>query len=287
MRPLRIAAVLIALLAMSLPASAEQAKHVVDIAVPADGDIQRLTLTDGSTVFGRVDSIETDAIVFRSVAGVTMTVPRANIVDLRLVEGRIVGREFLPQDPHNTRLMFAPTGRSLRRGEGYFGLYEISMPFVQVGITDRLSVGGGTPLIFLSGGDFHPVWFTPKFQVIARDTVQAAAGVIHVTGTDGHDAGIAYGVTTFGRFDNAATVGFGYAYSGHNRTPIVMLGGEYRQSRRIKWITENWLWKEDGNGFVSGGMRFIGERLSADLSLLVPLVDEGFVFPVVSFAWAF
>lgn len=66
-----------------------------------------------------------------------------------------------------------------------------------------------------------------------------------------------------------------------------MVGGEYRGSRRVKWITENWFWRGDGNGFASGGVRFIGERLSADVSLVVPLVDETIVFPLVSFAWHF
>lgn len=283
MRPFHLATILM-LLSWASPAAA-QAKHVVDVTVPAAETIQRLTVSDGSTIFGRVESIDADSIVFRSIAGVSMTVPRANIVDLRLVEGSIVGTEFRPQDPNRTRLMFAPTGRSLRRGEGYFGLYEIYVPFVQVGITDRLSIGGGTPLVFF--GDFHPVWITPKLQLIARDNVQAAAGLIHFTGTGDHDAGIAYGVTTFGRHDNAGTVGFGYAYSGNNRTAIVMIGGEYRESRRIKWITENWFWRGDGNGFVSGGVRFIGERLSADVSVVVPLIEETIGFPVVSFAWHF
>src|SRR5712692_9592438 len=51
-------------------------------------------------------------------------------------KGRVVKGEFQPFDPHNTRLFFAPTARALRRGEGYAGVYEVVLPFVQVGITD-------------------------------------------------------------------------------------------------------------------------------------------------------
>lgn len=256
----------------------------MDVHVPAAGEIQRLTLSDGSQIFGQVESIETDSIVFRSIAGGVITVPQANIADLRTVEGRVVAGEFLPHDSHNTRLMFAPTARSLRRGEGYVGFYYI-FPFVQVGVTDRLSLGGGTPLIFGDGA--HPVWFTPKLQLIARKNAQVAAGVIHITGVEDFNAGIAYGVTTLGPEDKAATIGLGYAYSGDDRSAILMIGGEHRQSRRIKWITENWFWQGGGNGFISGGVRFLGERLSADVSLIVPLVDETIVFPIVSFAWSF
>ena len=110
--------------------------------------------------------------------------------------------------------MFAPTARSLRRGEGYAGFYYI-FPFVQVGVTDRLSLGAGSPLIF--SGDARPVWFTPKLQVIARKNAQVAAGVIHITRFEDLNAGIAYGVTTFGSDISSATVGLGYAYVGENR----------------------------------------------------------------------
>jgi hypothetical protein len=156
---------------------------------------------------------------------------------------------------------------------------------VQVGVTDRFSLGGGTPLFFGDGD--RPVWFTPKIQIVSRRNAQIAVGVIHITGIEEFNAGIAYGVTTIGREDTAATIGLGYAYSGDDRSAILMVGGDHRQSRRIKWITENWFWRGGGNGFVSGGVRFLGERLSADVSLVVPLVDDAFAFPIVSFAWSF
>ena len=270
------------------PNDAEQAKHVVDVRVPDEGVMQRLTLTDGSQIFGRVESFDGDVLVFRSLSGVELKAARTEIADLRIVSGRVVAGEFQPTDSHNTRLLFAPTARSLKKGEGYFGVYEITLPFVQVGVTDRLSIGGGTPLFF-GGGSEHPFWFTPKFQVLATDKAQAAVGIIHVTGFD-HNAGIAYGVTTLGTPEQALTVGLGYAYSDgqRERAPIVMIGGEYRASRRIKLVSENWLWR-GSTGFVSGGIRFLGERVSADLGFIVPLVDaeEAIAFPLVSFAWHF
>ena len=43
-----------------------------------------------------------------------------------------------------------------------------------------------------------------------------------------------------------------------------------------------WADLEDADGLV----RFLGERLSADLALAMPL-NEGFVFPVVNFVYVF
>lgn len=104
---------------------------------------------------------------------------------------------------------------------------------------------------------------------------------------ENHGAGIAYGVGTVGAEDKSVTVGVGYAYAGRDRAPILMVGGEYRSGRHFKLITENWIWGGGSNGFVSGGIRFLGEHLSADLGLIVPLVDETIAFPMVSFAWRF
>lgn len=265
-----------------------QTRHVIDVRVPAAAVVQQLTLKDSSQLYGRVESIDGSAIVFRTIGGVALTVDRSDILDLRVAAGRVVYDEFRPRDPHDTRLFFAPTARSLPRGEGYAGVYEVIFPFVQVGVTDRISIGGGTPLVFAD--DFHPVWFTPKIQLVARERTQVAVGIIHLTalGPDTPDGGIAYTVASVGPSDSSATIGAGYAYSGRERKPIVMIGGEVRTGRRIKLMTENWIWSgDDSHGFVSGGMRFLGDRLSADFAIMVPLVESTIPFPFVSFAWRF
>src|SRR6266851_3786159 len=65
-------------------------------------------------------------------------------------------------------------------------------------------------------------------------------------------------------------------------TAIGMIGGEHRLGRRLKFITENYVW-HDG-GIISLGVRFLGERLSADVGIFAPLVaDTTFAAPVVNF----
>ena len=66
-----------------------------------------------------------------------------------------------------------------------------------------------------------------------------------------------------------------------------LLGGEARVSRSVKVITENYIWK-DGHGIVSAGVRFFGERLSADLALAVPIGADGvYTFPLINFVYVF
>lgn len=250
-------------------------------------EVHELVLRDGSRVFGSIESQTETEVVFRTHAGATVTARRADIVSLRLVKGRIEEGEFLRTDVHRSRLFFAPTGRSLEKGQVSIGVFEFLAPFVQVGVTDRLSVGGGTPLIFGFGSDFRPFWFTPKYQIVDTGKFQAAVGVLQVFNLDGDHGGIAYGVTTFGNSDNAVTVGAGMAYADDDRGGLLMVGGERRVRNNLKLITENYVWK-DGNGIVSGGVRFLGERLSADLGLAFPIgIGELGAYPVVSFMYVF
>ena len=66
-----------------------------------------------------------------------------------------------------------------------------------------------------------------------------------------------------------------------------MIGGERQVRRNLKLITENYVWK-DGNGVASAGVRFFGDRLSADLALGIPIGTDTFLaFPVLNFVYAF
>ena len=249
-------------------------------------DVFELVLRDGSRVFGAVDREDDQEVVFRTSSGSLLTTRRSDIVALRRVRGTVENGEFRRSDEHRSRLFFAPTARSLQRGQVSVGVFQFLAPFVQVGVTDHFSVGGGTPLIFGFEDWDRPFWVTPKLQVFSGTRAQAAVGVFHVF--DGaNNAGIGYGVGTFGGSDNALTVGAGVTYAGDDRGGVAMIGGERRVRSNIKLMTENYIWN-GGRGFMSGGVRFIGERLSADLALAIPFgMDDLVAFPVVNFVYVF
>lgn len=252
-----------------------------------DVSLFEMVLRDGSRAFGTIERETEEEVVFRTHAGALVTAKRAEIALLRRVAGRIEEGEFYRADTQRTRLFFAPTARSLGRGQVSLGVYQILAPFVQVGVTDRLSVGGGTPLVFGLDESTRPFWLTPKFQVYNGGTGQIAVGALHMLNVSGESLGIAYGVGTFGSTDNALSVGVGLAYADAARGGVVMVGGERRVRPNLKLITENYVWRN--GGIVSGGVRFLGERLSADLGLAAPFGDDRvfFAFPVVNFVYVF
>ena len=260
----------------SAPAAAQEVKSPT----------YELKLRDGSRLYGAIERQTEEQIEFRTITGSLVTARSADVLELREVKGGVVEGEFLPDDPNQTRLFFAPTGRSLPKGSVSFGTYEFIMPFVQVGVTDRFSIGGGTPLMFGFDESERPFWITPKFQVVNSGKVTAAVGSLHLIGS-GHTAGIGYGVVTVSQPAGSLSMGAGLAFEdGGGRSPVVMVGADRRVRRNLKLLTENYVFK--GGGLLSGGVRFIGDRLSADLGLVAPLGVEGFiVFPVANFVYVF
>lgn len=269
----------------------EATPQAVDVVVAPAGATQELRLHDGSRLLGRVEYLEDERVWFRTITGHRLEISQGEIVGLRLVRGQTRKGEFFVEDPNGTRLFFGPTARALRRGRGYLGVFEVFAPFVEVGVTDRITFGGGTPLFF--GEDIeHPLWVTPKIQLLNASHTKVAVGLLHVFNFEHDNAGIAYGVLTQGTEDHAVTVGAGYGYRrsdwDNDSTGILMIGGETRVSPHLKLITENYVWR-NGDGFLSGGVRFFGERVSADLGLATPIGPgvDFLVFPVVSFVWMF
>jgi len=150
-------------------------------------------------------------------------------------------------------------------------------------------LGPGQPLIFGEGSE-HPFWITPKIQLYAGKSMQASVGVMHFLNVGDGNLGIAYLVATKGSTDSAVTAGFGYAYDrtydNKDDAPVVMFGGEHRISRGVKIMTENYILS--GSGIVTGGVRWMGERFSADFAMVVPIDgDSTIAFPLVNVVYSF
>ena len=196
----------------------------------------------------------------------------------------------LPPDPNTTRLLFAPTARMLPRGGGYLGDYEVVMPFVEYGLTDRISIGGGTPLYFDSSG--RPFWITPKIQILNTPKAKVAVGTMHFAEIGDGSGGMAYAVTTLGEPDASVTIGAGAPYVTSGASDdlgplIVMVGGERRINGRLKFVTENYV--ASGGALFAGGIRIIADQLTADIALMVPTHSGSrlVAVPLVNFVWKF
>ena len=275
-----------------LSVGSAQAQNTNDVraktTIPDSAHIQIVTLTDGSTIYGRIAGVNADTVTFQTQAG-RLQLAAGAIREIKEIPAADLhdGQYWFP-NPNSTRLFFAPTGQMLKKGQGYVSDYELFFPGMAYGLTDNVSIGGGVSLFPAGIGD-QVYYLTPKIGVSVTDKVHLAAGVLFA-GTQGGTGGISYGVGTFGDGNASVTLGGGYGFAGGKiqSKPVGMAGGELRLSRRIGIVTENYLLPvADNNVVYSFGFRFMGENLTTDLALVNTPGSGSIGFPYVDFVFRF
>ena len=262
-----------------------------DLKIPPEGVTQILTLQDGSTIIGRITEVGLTEIKFQADMG-ELTIHISKIKNIKDIpaESMVKGKYWFP-NPNATRLYFAPTGRMLKKHEGYFSDIYVFFPGFSVGLSDKITFGGGMSIFPGIGLDNQVFYLTPKISLKASPRSNWALGALilklpEVSNDEDNTPliGAFYGVGTLGKPDASVTFGLGYGFVDDELSdkPMVMLGGEKRLGRRISFVSENWVIPGADQPIISYGLRFFGEGLSIDLALLSPL-GEDFIFPGIPY----
>ena len=204
-------------------------------------------------------------------------------------------------DPNYSRLLFAPTARPLRQGEGYVADHEVLFPGVAFGVTDNISVAGGISVIPGLGISEQVFYISPKAGFHLSDHASVAVGALVASGGGGdfddrESARIGFAVGTFGTPRHSVTVGAGLGDTSSefsDAVPILMAGGTTTLSRNVALVGETWMFLHDDFQLSEQpfgiGVRLFNERLSADLGVILigEMIDEGFPIPWVSVSYHF
>jgi len=286
-----------ALLALCVLLLAAPAAHAQAAGDPPQ---RRVVLVDGTVIVGTVDDEGADPLVIRTASGVEQRVARAQV---REVTGLLAGR-FTRLDPARTRLYLAPTARTLGRGDGRFSAYYL-FPSAAFGVSDRvdMSVGASVPAISSDGDFVMALNLNLKGQLVRFEGGAAAVGgsaIIPITSFDGFSAvaGTVYGVATLGSDVRAVTLGvFGlygtdFEDASFADGALLLMGLESQVSNSVKLISENYLAVGYGGsaGVLTGGVRFFGDRLAADVAAALVVTEGGFqTIPIpylgLSYTW--
>jgi hypothetical protein len=271
------------------------AQDIPAVPVAVSDTTVEVRLADGSVLIGRVVAVDAERITLETTAAGRIDVQRARIRSVRAARGTLgPAGEYWPADPNATRLFFGPTARTLGQGQGSFGVFELFFPFASYGVTDRLSISGGTPIIPEAIGEVG--YIAPKLQVVRSPRTMVSVGALAAFGTDDFaTAGLVYGVGTFGGDDRSVTVAAAVPFITEGdegdigEDPLIMLGGEMRTSRRIKLLTENYFLAGEDGAVLSGGFRIIGDRLTADFGIGGAIGGDGggCCLPLVNFVYTF
>ena len=77
-------------------------------------------------------------------------------------------------------------------------------------------------------------------------------------------------------------IGYGMVDSKLANKPLIVLGGEKRLTRRIAFVTENWIIPGVDNALISYGVRFLTEKFTTDFAFL-NTTGENAIFPGIPY----
>lgn len=271
-----------------MPLGAEEQDTLAD-------SLMSISLTDGTQLEGIITQETETHILVETLAGLEVKVPRTSIVAIKKRRASAFSRP----DPNYTRLMFAPTGRPLRRGNRYFFDYYVFFPGLAYGFSDRLGVAAGLSVVPGLGLSEQVLSLAPKVGLYDSGDVALSAGVLYMRIED--DAGgMAFVVGTKGSPDKSFTCGIGLGYIAEEgedvdfaEHPVLLLGGNIRLSESLALVSENWLITGEDLGLdqqpLGLALRFFGPRIAVDAGVIIigEVLKEGFPIPWLSFVYNF
>lgn len=202
--------------------------------------------------------------------------------------------DFRFPNSHQTRYFFGPSGKPIKKGEGYYQNLLLVGNFMNYGVTNHFSIGGGFEFISTMSG--YPVWFiTPKFGWNLTENWSIGTGIM-IGGMRTEGAfGLPYAALTYGDNDDNITLGIGGATDFKRsaetvlQSPLIMISGTKRVSNGIALLSENYILTNSDISFFSiDGIRILSEKNAFDLGvILIPQATEGIPLPYVGYSRKF
>ncbi len=251
----------------------------------------QVILNDGSTVSGKLLSINDSEIVLESGSMGEVRLKRENVRSMMLVSS-IDEKEsgiWFP-NPNPSKYLLGNSAIPNKKNTGYYQNTWVFFNTFSYAFTGNLSVSAGFELfsVMAAGGGPYGFFVNPKASFKIADNFYAGGNILYMNTirTVNEFGGLATlnGFCTYGNNNNNITgsVGWGWAEGEFSAKPVFTVSGMTRVSKRIAFVSENWLVpglsfgdeeEADNNkskyyGLFSYGIRFLGEKTSIDLAFI-------------------
>lgn len=240
-----------------------------------------IKMIDGDEYVGKIIREDSTSIILKT-SNADIIISKSNIKN---IEAYTYSGKFKFPNLNDTRYFFGPSAIPIKKGKGYYQNIEVALNFVNYGITNNISIGGGFEFLSLTQG-YPVVFLTPKIGFKITEKFHLGGGVLYgsMLGENSR-IGLPYVVSTFGTAENNITFGGGVLVSGEDvHAPTIMLSGTSRVNDNIALLTESYLVIIDGTPMYLGihGIRIISRKNSFDIGLI--LVQElGFPLPFIGY----
>jgi hypothetical protein len=270
---------IVAFLAMMLLTGNANAQQVIT------GEVSRsyqVTLNDGSTISGKLLSITDTEVIIQSGTMGDIRLLKANIKTMTLISSinvKETGIWFT--NPNPSKYLLGNSAIPMEKNTGYYQNTWIFVNTFGYGITKNISISAGFEIIsVLAGGDGpYAFYVNPKASFKIANNFYAGGNILYANTirTVESFGGLATlnGFATYGNNNNNITfaMGWGWADGNFSSKPVIIVSGMTRVSKRIGFVSENWIVPgiNDSGGYYgiySYGIRFLGEKISVDLAFL-------------------
>jgi len=158
---------------------------------------------------------------------------------------------------HASRYVFSPSGFGIEKDSAYLNVVGPLIDF-QYGITDKVSIGIGTPL-------FLGVYGTASYHTQVTDKVFVKTGLLAGVPTVGRGTFLLpFAVGTYGNPDNQFSLGVGYSSFNSEDIEIngtaLNIGGYHKMGSRIGFVYEVWYLPNSETAIVSPNFRIYTNR---------------------------
>jgi hypothetical protein len=158
---------------------------------------------------------------------------------------------------HASRYVFSPSGFGIEKDSAYLNVVGPLIDF-QYGISDKVSVGIGTPL-------FLGVYGTVSYHTQVSEKVYFKTGLLAGVPTVGRGTFLLpFAVGTYGTADNQFSLGVGYSSFNSDDFELngaaVNIGGYHKLGSRIGLVYEAWYLPETETAIFSPNFRIYTNR---------------------------
>ena len=269
---------------------------------------------DGTIIHGSFVKSESGNIYITDDKGEEVYIPKVMIAQRHIAteENYKNGEYFFP-NLHDTRYFFSPSAFGLEKGEGYYNNAYYMMWQFQYGITDNISLGGGSTLWGF------PATINLKYSDNISDNLNYSFGYFYVgdlfnTINNGEVnlLSMPYALITKGSKEKNISLGLSYNFakpfndnfnyeSGFRSQRLVLnVGAISRLSRRYAFVFEGWFMNPENLFFMGGpGIRYFSKvkRITAsngagaktvDFQIFIMANDgDNVVLPMIGRSWRF
>jgi len=248
-----------------------------------------VTLADGNQLTGVILSVSETELELRMQTG-RIFIDLNRIQSIQSDEIETPSREWF-DNPNTSRLLVSPTARPLDKGKGYYQNIYVFISGVSYGITDNLSVTGGMSMIPVIGITNQLFFIGGRFGGSVAENHYLSGGALYSTaGGFDNNLFIKFGNYTYNFNRGSITSGItAFSLTDEIGTNAVLLGGDYRVTQRIAFVSENHYFPDVSEALFSYGVRFMGEQMSFDFAFIQAGfgLGIGIALPFIDFVFNF